>query len=268
MTAFVLVCATAVFGQSVTVPIFDFKAGGLIGGTKDGKWIGAASLGPKMNGDETYKWYKLDGSTIDLVGNKPETDVPCEDFWYISFKDRNPDDRSSEDNGVAIGTGADWNPMPRVPAEMTKSAAAAAYSRVVAGILRTKGLPKAKPQNIRAWRIDLEGDGVEEVLLEAGTWPKLITPSARAGDYSMLVLRQIIRGKVRDTLLAGEFVKKRVEFGAPSRYTLSAVADLNGDGRMEFVVYGEYYEGGGSQAWELVGNKALEIKELQAACGV
>ncbi|MBK8151203.1 MAG: hypothetical protein IPK58_24105 [Acidobacteria bacterium] len=81
-------------------------------------------------------------------------------------------------------------------------------------------------------------------------------------------LRKIVGGKVRDTPLAGEFVKRRVEFGALSRYKLSAVADLNGDGKLEFLVYGEYYEGGGTQAWEIIGKKAVEIKELQAACGV
>jgi hypothetical protein len=37
---------------------------------------------------------------------------------------------------------------------------------------------------------------------------------------------------------------------------------------MELTVCGEYYEGGGSQVYELKGTNAVEIKELQAACGV
>ena len=41
---------------------------------------------------------------------------------------------------------------------------------------------------------------------------------------------------------------------------------LNGDGKMEIVVFGEYYEGAFSSVYEISGNKAAKV--LETGCGV
>jgi hypothetical protein len=49
---------------------------------------------------------------------------------------------------------------------------------------------------------------------------------------------------------------------------MSAIADLNGDGKMELVHHGAYYEGSYTAVYQIVGSKAVEVKILGAGCGV
>ncbi len=255
--------------RSVT-PIVDMAVGGVIGGVENGNWVSASEVGPLVKKGDRFKWYLMNGVTVDdLAAEDPTPSVPCEDFYGPVF------DLSSmtgevdiAHDGIAFGAGLTWNPMPRTPAEIAETVAKRTYSRTITAILRSKGLTRSVPKNVYAWRIDLEGDGVDEVLLQAGTWGNRIGASAKAGDYSMVVLRKIVAGKVRDFLIGGEFVKRNIEFGAPSRYLVTSIADLNGDGIMEFIVYSEYYEGNSSAAYEMKGGKAVEVKQLQTGCGV
>ncbi|MEP7037653.1 MAG: hypothetical protein ABI891_04870, partial [Acidobacteriota bacterium] len=120
----------------------------------------------------------------------------------------------------------------------------------------------------QAFRVDLEGDGREEVLLTATSYVKNITSHAEKGDYSLIVLRKLVGKTVKNIILTGEFVTKRITFGAPGKYELSAIADLNGDGRMEIVVYGKYYEGDWVETYETTNNVPVKVKKLDAGCGV
>lgn len=268
------VCAFVFAGfshaQSRFVPIVDLPVGGLIGGSLDGKWVDASTAAKRVKKGDSFNWYLLNGTTISGVLMKEvEIAEPCEDFYSATFDTASMGlDYGDRPEGIALGAALNWNPTPREPVALSDAAAKSTYSKIVAGILRKNGLLKTVPKNIRAWRIDLDGDGVEEVILQSQTWGESIQPRAQAGNYSIIVLRKIVAGKVVDQIIASDFVKKNVEFGAPSRYKLSSIADLNGDGKMEFIIFGEYYEGGGSQAYEMKGNKAVEVKELQAACGV
>ena len=65
------------------------------------------------------------------------------------------------------------------------------------------------------------------------------------GSYSMVLLRRLVAGKVETQLVEGEFYSKAYEngtdddasFNAPNVYKVIAVLDLDGDGKMEIVVY-------------------------------
>jgi len=81
-----------------------------------------------------------------------------------------------------------------------------------------------------------------------------------------VLLRKIVGKTAQNILITGEFITKKVEFGAPNEHRLSAIADLNGDGKMEIVIYGEYYEGHWSEMYELNGNKPTKVLEI--GCGV
>ena len=118
-------------------------------------------------------------------------------------------------------------------------------------------------------RIDLDGDGTEELLIAAtrlggaGDFPP---PSVTSGDYSLVVVRTTIDGMERTVDLVAEYYPKGQEFAAPNKHSLVAVADLNGDGRMEIVVDSKYYEGEAIFAYSVAEGQAEDV--LRVGCGV
>jgi hypothetical protein len=172
----------------------------------------------------------------------------------------------SDKYGIAIGNDAPWNAMPRVPKPIDLNDAV--YKKAVADTVRTKGIINPKIKLTKAFRVDLEGDGKEEVIIEATNYSDFLTPHARKGTYSFILLRKIISGKVQNIIVSGDFYKRNVEGAAPSKYELSAIADLNGDGKMELIIYGAYYEGHWVETHEMKGNKPLRVKVLDTGCGV
>ena len=121
----------------------------------------------------------------------------------------------------------------------------------------------------QAVRIDLEGDGQDEVLLTATR----IVPFAEReknksyDEYSVVLLRKIIGGKAQTLFLTGDVVVKNRSDYYGSNSTISSILDLNGDGKMEIVIAQEKLEGGGARVFEMVGNNAVEVKTLSASNG-
>src|SRR5213078_4953496 len=125
-----------------------------------------------------------------------------------------------------------------------------AYVDVVRDFLETKEIdqPKVKIDNIL--RVDLDGDGEEEVLISATNYfrkDESVPMRSPAASYSMVLLRRVVAGKVETQLVEGEFhpkayVRKEDSFDAPNAYKVIAVLDLDGDGKMEIVVSSRYYE--------------------------
>ncbi len=246
--------------QQKVVPILDMKVGGLLGGVENGKYLDAKTTFAKLKGEINYSVYSLIGKeTYELAATVEAPDVPCDEFYGLS-------DERDERTGVAIGDGIKWNPLPRPlkPISLTDKT----YLKVVSDILRLKGLPKAKAIIEQAVKVDLDGDGVDEVLLTASSYGGKIQPRADANDYSFVLLRKVVAGKARNIMISEEYVKKYSEFSVPNRFEISAIADLNGDKKMEIIVYGEYYEGSGADVYEIKGNQAVAIKMLGAGCGV
>ncbi len=241
------------------VPIVEMQSGGLLGGVEKGKYLDAKTTFGRLKGETKFSLFDITGKTDDFNATVAGPDEPCEEFYSIN-------DERDERKGVGLGDGAKWNPLPRPmkPIGLTDKT----YLKVVSDILRLKGLPKAKAVIEQAVRVDLDGDGVEEVLLTASSYGGKIAPSAEVNDYSFVLLRKFVAGKVQNIMISEEYVKKNVEFGAPNRFEIAAIADLNGDKKMEIVVFGEYYEGSGADVYEVKGNKAVAIKLLGAGCGV
>ena len=157
-------------------------------------------------------------------------------------------------------------PVPRIPKSIDLNNAT--YKTVVANYLKKKGIAKTTIKLTEAFRVDLEGDGVEEVILAATYYKKGLDASAAVGDYSVVLVRKTAGKVVTDHMLTGDFILKKIDFGAPTEHHISAIADLNGDGKMEIVLYGFYYEGDSASAYEIRAGKPVMIKEFEIGCGV
>ncbi|MEO6457880.1 MAG: hypothetical protein ABIO92_06355 [Chloroflexia bacterium] len=262
-----LIAATS-FGYSASeaatgvYPVVDLGAGCLLGAGAKGKWLDSDAVSPTLKGGESYRLYTLrgyigqgTGSTASSVG------APCEETEEVAI---GPLPKIRE--GV-IAVGGQLRAMPRVP--RAESNNQPVYIRATADILKRNGITNPKVKIIQVLRIDLEGDGVQEVIVSAtnyaGSVEGIITPGAQAGDYSLVFLRKVVKGKLETVILDAEIYPGPKEFSAPAEYKVAGILDLNGDRVMEVVIHGNYYEGGWSTVYTINGTKVQEV--LSCGCG-
>jgi hypothetical protein len=244
-------------------PIVDVNENCLLGGIQKGRWVEADALAPMLKGGERYRIYTLTRAMGQTTGAKPNSaGEPCNGNNEIAFSPK-------PEGGIAVA--GSWNALPRVPRALSTNDPA--YRQVVAGLLRRHGFNRPKINITQVLRIDLDGDGIEEALVSASHLAEGISinggPMAvhgKPGDYSFVLLRKLVRGKVRDILLAEHFYPRKIEYPeTPMQYDVAAVLDLNGDGKMEVILRGGYYEGSMSSVFRLIGNKVDNV--FGCGCG-
>ena len=254
-------CPSLLAAQTRIVPIVELRTRGLLGGVQNGKWVAPSRLAPKVG--SSFEFVLVGPLGVEeggvTLGKRGEAEDVCQDFFRFEFE-------LEQEQGVAIGTSAKWDPMPRRPQKIDSNTAA--YRSVVTNFLAKKNILRPVVKIVEAYRVDLEGDGVDEVILSATYFKNGLSSSASAGNYSFVLLRKANGKIVTDHLLKGDFVTRRIDFGAPTENRISAIADLNGDGKMEIVLNGAYYEGEFAGAFEIRGGKPVEIKEFEIGCGV
>jgi hypothetical protein len=262
------VLATAVFTFSLAAAraeqhaIVEVETGFLIGTVGEGKWTEGEIAHRHVKGGEQYRLYSLTERLGTAIGGKPKSaGEPCVDVQVVALQPKPAE--------AVVAIAGDWNALPRVPkVQDTKQPT---YIAAVRTFLIGKGIRDPKVKITQVLRIDLEGDGEDEVLLSGTNYfnppddPDSAPSSAPAGSYSFVILRRVVAGKVQTQLIAGDFFPKGKTLNAPARYRIAAVLDCDGDGKMEIVVDGGYYEGGWTTIHRCTPRKAETL--LTAACG-
>lgn len=234
----------------------------VIGGHAEGQWLNTQKAGTAIKPGTEFRCFTLKGESGKVIVKKsaPMEDV-CTDVWVAETEPE------LDTRGIAVA--AAWNPMPR----MVKSSATTqeVYIKAVSTILAGQGIRNPVVKITQVLRVDLEGDGEDEVLLSATNYRSTqglgsVPTSAGAGNYSFIALRRLVDGKVVTQILDGEFYEKAKEFNAPNVHEVGAILDLDGDGRMEIILHSQYYEGGATTVWELDAKEAVKV--LEVGCGV
>jgi hypothetical protein len=240
-------------------PVLEVETGFLIGASRKGKWLKAADTVKDLRDGEEYRLYSATKFVRGSKGGKPESEgEPCPDVLKVPLKEHGTD--------AVIAIGADWNALPRTP--VFASTTQPAYQTAVHDFLVSKGIKKPQVKVTQVVRIDLEGDGTEEVLVSATNYfskDGSVPSDAPAGRYAFVILRREVKGGVKTSMIAGEFYPKAKTFNAPSKYKVLAVLDCDGDGRMEVIVDGAYYEGGWTTIYRCTAQKIEEVASV--ACG-
>jgi hypothetical protein len=257
ITTLFMAMATMAIGADVN-PILEVETNFLIGSVRKGKWLSAADTVKSLRGGEEYRLYSATKFVGTSKSGKPESEgEACPDVFKVPLKKRETE--------AVIAIGADWNALPRTP--VFASTTQPAYQADVHDFLVSKGIKNPKVMVTQVVRIDLEGDGTEEVLVSATNYfsrDSSVPSGAPAGSYSFVILRREIKGAVKTSMLAGEFYPKSKTFNAPSKYEVLAVLDCDGDGGMEVIVESGYYEGGATTVYRCT-QKIEEVASV--ACG-
>lgn len=238
----------------------------LIGGTYVGKWIDSFNMAPKLVGQETYKIYGLEGYRNDGLGTAAVKEVDGFEWNKVDVLDlfgapilekvvETPKYKDYFSQQIAFS--ADWDPIPRKVEQM--KVYSETYRDIVKNYLEEIGFGHV-PVNIKQiLKTDLEGDGVDEVVISASSYDAPINFFDAPDRYSIVLLRKLIDGEVKTFHLAEDYHKKDETETLNYAYYVPFILDLNGDGRMEIIVEGMYYEG---QWIEIIDVNGSEIQSV------
>jgi hypothetical protein len=229
----------------------------LLGGSQNGKWLMAEAVAPTIPKRTAMVFVNLRGAIKGgaILNNTGEDNGACPENKLMRLE-------PETESGFAVGANAGWNLVPRIPKLIAVTDKT--YRKIAADFLRTKGIARTKINLRQIVQIDLEGDGRAEVLITGNFYKKGNMEAQTPGDYSFALLRKTVNGKVRNILIEGEFFTRRDYYDPPNTREILAVADLNGDGRMEIVLDTHYYEGSWKQVLEIEGAKLTKV--LEASC--
>ena len=276
-------------------PRFGFD-GFLLGAFIDGKWVSDEDLldnedfrEHRVQGGETCRVYGFSAPESGVATLEPADDDQRPMRWSMTAR---------TGSGAVVGEGSarlvvtgDHDAMPRTAQILPNDNAT--YKKIVAEYLAGRGLSGAKPNIVQLLRVDLDGDGKDEVLIAAQNIVSederfsfapdrpLLTPMMsptgvplrKAGQYSVVLLRRVVGGRAKNIALA-EFISKK---NAPAPedadpftdsawvHKIAAVADLNGDGVMEIVTAEVFLRGHWHRVYETKGASPRTVLESQTA---
>jgi hypothetical protein len=117
-------------------------------------------------------------------------------------------------------------------------------------------------------RIDLDGNGQDEFLISATHYKNgdTIPEESTRNTYSLVMLERVVEGKTKTELVDGEFYPEAKAGGAPNRFVIAALLDLNGDGKIDIVLRSAYYEGDEISIYEYQPSGVKKV--LSVSCGL
>ncbi len=202
-------------------------------------------------------------TTYDMTGagdtvTVSAVDVTCEPVGFFG-----PIFDDWADDGDPLAVRAGWNVQPRIPS--VTDTPEAVYQTAIDQFAVGQGLTGSPI--ITQWaRVDIQGDGIDEVFMigESGDFDDW--EFGAEGDYSFAIMRTVIEEEVQTAVLGLSEVDG--EYDILTRYRFEAFLDLNNDGKLEIIVRDSYYEGAGTIVWEYLNDDLGPVIVLNGGCGV
>jgi len=214
----------------------------LLGGASMDAWLTPEVSAMRFSGETTYSLHTLHQQyKYFFWGKSPDFTPTCQSFTIRTDIDVN------EPGMVATLDG--WIITKRAVAEL--SADSEFYRQVVIDWLAGKGVNAPQVGSMHIFRVDLEGDGVDEIFISAAHLDDS-QHTTKAGDYAVVLMRKVVGNEVVTVpLVADTYSSKDLEITYPRTYSLANFIDLNQDGALEVIV--------DIQGWEKVGAIVFQV---------
>ncbi len=230
----------------------------LLGGAQTGTWISPELTAGQMTQHQFFDFYGPLGKAGRAGGDLSTAETPSS-CAGASVK---TDLAGYTDNLIGVAEG--WPVLTRPEKEFPVNTLV--YRQAVSDWLVGQGLAHPVIQISRIVRVDLEGDGVDEVFIVASSFKDQSGHLAEAGDYALVLMRKVVAGGVVTSPLAADLYRsKEPELVFPKTYELINLMDLNRDGKLEAILTLRFWEGFGAQVYEIKGTKPAEVLAYQ--CG-
>jgi hypothetical protein len=218
----------------------------VLGGAIDGELVPASRLVARMSHGQDYTLVGLDGGMIASAAvGKPAPVAPeadCEDQFAQELAIA-PDELGQLRTAL-YGLRAAVTPM-LARTRLLDDGEIEALKLDIRVYLDESGFLYSGVEIVQAIEFEANGDGVADVLINAINSKR---QTAQRGEYAIIILKDGATGQFWP--LAEEFTDETAN--EPSllwENTIVTVLDLDGDRRMEVVVYGSFYYGDG---WEVL----------------
>lgn len=232
---------------------------GALGWWDGGGWLDAESEGAlPIVGGEDYQVIRLGNTAVTTGGSQT---LVCPPLDLVGVELDEPELLGELPGPYGLAISAPWALQPHLFEETSDDGT---YAGFASQLLSERGLDVANPTIKQLVRTDLEGDGVDEVIVVAED----VTPGflLEEGDYSIVFLRKAADGEVQTAILGETIVlDEGDQFGAA--HWIGGVADLNGDAEMEVITNLIYFEGFGVAVWEYVDDDLGPVVVLETGCG-
>jgi len=238
-------------------------AGGAVLGWWDadaGTWVDDDATSPALpvSPGTEFAVVALDGPRPSVRAGSVVRDCEPAQTWTVML---NP---AIDWGQQTLAVDAEWPLLPRPVTTM--STTIAEYEEAVRALLADRGLADVPLLVEQIVRVDLDGDGTDEVLVAARHPDTATSIGAEAGFYSVVLLRRVVGAGVETTVLFEDIhLEADVDFPSMQTGQVMAVGDLNGDGTMEVALQWQYFEGGGVDIFDAASGSPQKV--LTTACG-
>ena len=222
----------------------------LLGGVQDGVWLTPEQAAANLNGTTEYDVYTSAGRNFQVLGYAPES-TPIRPGQYTISTDIGVDDFGM------VGVAHTW-PVRQVQADEL-SPDNELYRNIVKDWLTEAGIADPQPKYMDIFRVDLEGDGTDEIFITAASLDDS-QPAPKDGDYSVVLMRKIVGNEAVTLPLAADInLPGEKELIYPRLYSLAGFMDLDQDDVMEVVVDYHRWEENGAMVYIIHGQEIARV---------
>ena len=221
----------------------------LLGGVQGNTWLSPEQAAAQFSGAYPYDVYAFSKGGFQVYGYAPELSHPNNSYSLET-------DASFNEFGM-VGVAQGW-PVRQVIA-LELSLDNETYQNVVSDWLMGERIARPERGTLRIFRVDLEGDGVDEVFISA-THLDESQHTSKSGDYSIVLMRKVVANEVVTLpIVADVYRSQELEITYPRTYSLANFIDLNQDGVLEVIVDYQGWEDVGAMIYQVNGQEITQV---------